>query len=100
MALDAQRMTGIAHTGVAALFALLGALAGAAYMTLLSWTVRALAGRSPGGPAEAVSQGRAAVALAVFAFAALHGAAALVAALAGFLLSRAVLTRRPEWLLP
>jgi F1F0 ATPase subunit 2 len=78
----------------AAPFTLLGALLGAAYFAALRQNVeRYVAGR-PLGPTVALHVGRLLLAGLAFALIAGAGAAALLAALAGFLLVRTLLVRR------
>lgn len=93
-------MTEIAHIGIAADFAGLGVVLGLVHLKLLSWNIRALVGRLHGLLGVGASFGRAVLTVAAFLFAVFHGATALVATLAGFLLSRAILLRKPGLLLP
>ena len=84
-------------------FASLGALAGYVHLALLSWQVRACLSQARGAgailaailalsriPATAVS----------LALAACHGVPPLGAALAGFLVVRAILVHRPQIVMP
>lgn len=93
-------MTGTALIGTIPVFACLGALAGFAYFMLLSWNVHALLGRSRSLLAVGASLSRAPLVAGVFAFSVFHGGLALSAALAGFLLSRAVFLGHAEPFVP
>ena len=89
-----------AHIGNVVAFTFLGAITAFLHLKLLSLNVRALTGHPPGVLTVGISLGRAVITLAALLFAVLHSAIALIAALAGFLLCRALLMRRPEFLLP
>lgn len=92
-------MTGWAHIASIAAFAFLGAFTGYAHFKLLSWNVHTLIGRRHGFVAACAPLGRTAFTILAFGFAAGHGAPALIAALGGFLVCRAILLRRPEYVL-
>ena len=100
MAMDAHLVMPASHIAVALAFAGIGACAGYLHLMLLSWNVRALLGQTHGAFAIVVPLARGAITIAVFLVAALQGALPLVAALAGFLIARAVIVRHPEILLP
>jgi len=93
-------MTHAAFMGTVSLFACVGALAGFLHLRLLAWNVRALAGRSRGLLVPGLALARGALISGAFAFCTVHGAQALIAALAGFLLSRSILLIRPELFAP
>ncbi|MGB8366265.1 MAG: ATP synthase subunit I [Rhizomicrobium sp.] len=81
-------------------FAGFGALSGYLHLMLLSLGVRALVGRARGVLPMLIPLARIAATTAALAFAARQGAMPLLAALAGFLIVRALLVRRPEILIP
>jgi hypothetical protein len=93
MAMDAQRMTEGSFIVAIGAFMGLGALSGFIYLSLLAWSVRALTKRSRGLVAAAASSARTVPMVAAFSFSVAHGAAALIAAFAGFMASRAILLR-------
>ena len=93
-------MTASGIIGITTGFTCLGALAGAMHLKLLAWNISALLGGLNRFKACVASLGRSVVTIAVFAFAASHSAPALIATLAGFLLTRAVFVGRPDILLP
>jgi hypothetical protein len=97
--MDAQRMMAATHMGSVSAFAFLGAFAGFVHLKLLSWNIHALVRQSRRLLSVGASLGRAVVTPAVFALAVFHGALALLAALGGFLLCRAILLRHLELLL-
>ena len=93
-------MTSAAHIISVSLFALFGAFACLLHLKLLSWNVRALVGQSRNPLTGIASLGRAVITIGTFGFAVLNGGTmALIAALAGFLLCRAILMRCPELVL-
>jgi len=100
MAMDAHFVIPAFHIATTLAFAGIGACAGYLDLMLLSLNVRALLGQTRGAFAIAVPLARGAVTIAVFLAVALQGALPLVAALAGFLIARAVIVRHPETLLP
>ncbi len=77
----------------AAPFGLLGALLGAGYFTALRHNVERYLAGAPLGPSLALHVGRLALAGIALALIAKAGAAALLGALAGFLLARALAVR-------
>jgi F1F0 ATPase subunit 2 len=77
----------------AAPFVLLGALLGAGYFAALRQNVEQYLGGAPLGPALALHLGRLLLAGLVFALIARAGAAALLGALAGFVLARTLAVR-------
>ncbi len=83
-------------------FASLGMFAGLLHLTLVSWQVRACLSQAHAGAVLAVilALGRIPATTASFALAAWHGALPLGAALAGFLVVRAILIRRPQIVMP
>lgn len=84
------------HIAAALACAGVGAVAGYLHLRLLSWNVRALVGPARGHLAMAAPLVRGPITVAAFSAAALQGALPLVAALAGFLIARTVILRRPE----
>ena len=93
-------MTGSDPMTAVLAFAFFGALSGFAYLHLLARSVRALTGRSHGILAATAPLGRALLMAGTFVFSVLHGGTALIAALAGFLLTRLILLRRPGLFVP
>ena len=91
-------MTEMALIGVA--FVCLGAAAGFVHLKLLAWNIRGLAGQSCGPVAVCMSLSRVILTPATFVFAVPHGAPALAAMLAGFLVSRSIVLRRAEIFVP
>jgi hypothetical protein len=94
--MDAQHMMGFGTIAATPAFAGLGVLVGFAHLKLLSWNIRALTGGLRSLVVLAALPIRAGTAVATFSFAAIHGDLPLMATLAGFLLARTVLVRRPE----
>ena len=89
-------MTGFGTIAAVFAFVGLGVLAGIAHLKLLSWDVRALTGGQHRLVMLAAAPTRVGTTVGAFAIAAVHGALPLMAVLAGFLLSRTALVRRPE----
>jgi hypothetical protein len=84
-------------------FASLGAFAGLLHLALVSWQVRACLSQAHGAGAVLaviLALGRIPATTVSFALAAWHGALPLGAALAGFLVVRAILVRRPRIVMP
>lgn len=93
-------MTGVDLIATTSAFVGLGILAGFTHLKLLSWQIRALTGTMRSLGNLAVLPTRAGTTIAALTLAATHGALPLMAMLAGFLLIRTVLVRRPEIFVP